>query len=137
LQSPPTTAAAQRAKLYRALDRMGVQLGELRRAGRLTPGSAAACPCVWREEASMVRAVTIPRYNRENSGYIEKYQSRFVVDSNISIRKFSKSASADADRFPTQRHSAMVEIRSFHRPDGKSVPGCLGEPTHAADGACR
>jgi len=44
-------------------------------AGQLTPGSAVACPCVWREEASVVRAVSIPRYNRENSGYIEKYQS--------------------------------------------------------------
>jgi hypothetical protein len=63
------------AKLYRALDRMGVHLGELRRAGQLTPGSTVACPCVWREEASVVRAVSIPRYNRENSGYIEKYQS--------------------------------------------------------------
>jgi hypothetical protein len=63
------------AKLYRALDRMGVQLGELRRAGQLAPSSAVACPCVWREEASVVRAVSIPRYNRENSGYIEKYQS--------------------------------------------------------------
>jgi len=63
------------AKLYRALDRMGVQLDELRRAGQLPPGSAVACPCVWREQASVVRAVSIPRYNRENSGYIEKYQS--------------------------------------------------------------
>jgi hypothetical protein len=116
---------------------MGVQLGELRRAGQLILGSAVACPCVWREEASMVRAVSIPRYNRESSGYIEKYQSRFVVDSNISIRKFSKSASADADRFLTQRHFAMVKTRSFHRPDGKSAPGCLGEPTHAAGGARR
>ena len=63
------------AKLYRALDRMGVPLGELRRAGQLMPGSAVACPCVWREQASVVRAVSIPPYNRENSGYIEKYQS--------------------------------------------------------------
>jgi hypothetical protein len=63
------------AKLYRALDRMGIQLDELRRAGQLTPGSAVVCPCVWREQASVVRAVSIPRYNRENSGYIEKYQS--------------------------------------------------------------
>jgi hypothetical protein len=63
------------AKLYRALDRMGVPLGELRRAGQLTPGSGVTCPCVWREEASVVRAVSIPPYNRENSGYIEKYQS--------------------------------------------------------------
>ena len=63
------------AKLYRALDRMGVQIGELRRAGQLSPGSAVTCPCVWRQEASMVRAMSIPPYNRENSGYIEKYQS--------------------------------------------------------------
>jgi hypothetical protein len=63
------------AKLFRALDRMGVQLDELRRAGQLAPGSAVTCPCVWRQEASVVRAVSIPRYNRENSGYIEKYQS--------------------------------------------------------------
>jgi len=63
------------AKLYHALDRMGVQIGELRRAGQLAPGATVSCPCVWREEASVVRAVSIPRYNRENSGYIEKYQS--------------------------------------------------------------
>ncbi len=62
------------AKLYRALDRMGVPLGELRRAGELAPGSTVACPCVWREQASVVRAVSIPPYNRENRGYIEKYQ---------------------------------------------------------------
>jgi hypothetical protein len=63
------------AKLYRALNRMGVQLDELRRAGKLPPGSAVICPCVWREDGSVVRAVSIPRYNIENSGYIEKYQS--------------------------------------------------------------
>jgi hypothetical protein len=63
------------AKLYRALNRMGVQLAELRRAGKLPPGSAVVCPCVWREEGSLVQAVSIPRYNSENSGYIEKYQS--------------------------------------------------------------
>ena len=62
------------AKLYHALDRMGVPLSELRRAGELTSGSAVTCPCVWREEGSVVRAVSIPAYNRENSGYIEKYQ---------------------------------------------------------------
>jgi hypothetical protein len=63
------------AKQYRALDRMGVQIGELRRAGQLMPGPEVTCPCVWRQEASVVRAVSIPRYNRENSGYIEEYQS--------------------------------------------------------------
>ena len=63
------------AKLYRALNRMGVQLAELRRAGKLPPGSAVVCPCVWRQDGSLVQAVSIPRYNSENSGYIEKYQS--------------------------------------------------------------
>jgi hypothetical protein len=63
------------AKLYRALNRMGVQLDELRRAGKLLPGSAVVCPCVWREDGPLVRAVSIPHYNSENSGYIEKYQS--------------------------------------------------------------
>jgi hypothetical protein len=63
------------AKLYRALDRMGVRISDLRRAGPLMPGSEVTCPCVWRQDASMVRAVSLPRYNRENSGYIEKYQS--------------------------------------------------------------
>jgi len=46
-----------------------------RKRASAPPGSAVACPCVWREQASVVRAVSIPRYNRENSGYIEKYQS--------------------------------------------------------------
>jgi hypothetical protein len=63
------------AKLYRVLDRMGVQLGDLRRAGRHTPGSEVVCPCIWRAEAAEVRPVSIPRYNRENAGYIEKYQT--------------------------------------------------------------
>ena len=67
------------ARLYHALDRMGVQISDLRRAGQLMPGSEVTCPCVWRQEASMVRAVSIPRYNRENSGYIEKYQSILSV----------------------------------------------------------
>src|SRR5260370_7769153 len=59
------------AKLYRALDRMGVQLGELRRAGQLTPGSAVACPCFWREEASVGPPVTIPPYNPQNTAHIK------------------------------------------------------------------
>jgi hypothetical protein len=63
------------AKLRRALDRMGVRLDRLRRAGQLPPDSTVVCPCVWREDALGVRAVSIPRYNNENRGYIEKYQS--------------------------------------------------------------
>lgn len=63
------------AKLHRALEHMGVQLDQLRRAGQLAPDSTVVCPCVWRQDALGVRAVSIPRYNNENRGYIEKYQS--------------------------------------------------------------
>jgi hypothetical protein len=51
-------------------------------------------------------------------------------------RKFRTGASADADCL-TQRYSAMVKTFSFHRTDGKTVPGYLGEVTHAAGGARR
>ncbi len=63
------------AKLYRVLDRMGIQLADLRRAGPHAQDSSVVCPCVWHEDAAVVRPVSIPRYNRENSGYIEKYQN--------------------------------------------------------------
>lgn len=63
------------SKLYRVLDRMDIPLSDLRRAGQQTPGSTVTCPCVWRAAAESVRPVSLPRYNRENSGYIEKYQS--------------------------------------------------------------
>ena len=33
------------------------------------------CPCLWKEEATGVRPVAIPKYNNENRWYIEKYQS--------------------------------------------------------------
>jgi hypothetical protein len=51
--------------------------------------------------------------------------------------QFPHEWSADADRFLAQRHSAMAKTLSFHRTDGKTVPGFLGEPTHAAGGARR
>ena len=63
------------AKLYHVIDRMGVQLADLRRAGPHIADSSVVCPCIWREEAAVVRPVGIPRYNRENTGYIEKYQN--------------------------------------------------------------
>jgi hypothetical protein len=66
----------------------------------------------------------------EKSRFESKTTPPFYRRLHTSIRKFSKRASADADRFLTQRHSAMVKTRSFHRPDGKTVPGYLGEPTH-------
>jgi hypothetical protein len=37
--------------------------------------STVKCPCIWTTDGTEVRPVSIPRYNRENRGYIEKYQS--------------------------------------------------------------
>ena len=62
-------------KLYRVLTRMKIELDELRRPGVQVAGAPVPCPCVWRAEGAGVRPVTIPKYNKENRGYIEKYQS--------------------------------------------------------------
>ena len=63
------------AKLYGVMKRMGVNLEELRPQGEQPPGMQVSCPCLWKEEATGVRPVAIPRYNNENRWYIEKYQS--------------------------------------------------------------
>jgi hypothetical protein len=63
-------------KLYRVLTRMNVQLDELRRpSAQTTAAISAACPCVWKAMGNDVFPVSIPKYNNENRGYIEKYQS--------------------------------------------------------------
>ncbi len=61
-------------KLYNVMKRMKVDLTELSRPGEQPP-TRVPCPCVWKEDASGIRPVTIPRYNNENRWYIEKYQS--------------------------------------------------------------
>jgi hypothetical protein len=61
-------------KLYKVMNRMKVKLAELSRPGE-QPAKPVPCPCVWKEEASGIRPVTIPRYNNENRWYIEKYQA--------------------------------------------------------------
>jgi hypothetical protein len=63
------------AKLYRVMQRTGVRLEELRAPGEQPQGKQVNCPCLWKEEATGVRPVAIPRYNNENRWYIEKYQS--------------------------------------------------------------
>jgi hypothetical protein len=63
------------AKLYRVIDRMGVELEDLRPPGQQPQGQQVKCPCLWKQEATGVRPVAIPRYNNENRWYIEKYQS--------------------------------------------------------------
>lgn len=63
------------AKLYRVLTRMKIGLSELSRVGEQPEEDPVRCPCVWKRDGETVRPVTIPRYNNENRGYIEKYQS--------------------------------------------------------------
>jgi hypothetical protein len=62
-------------KLYRVLTRMKIELDQLRRPGVQIAEAPVTCPCVWKAVGTDVRPVTIPRYNNENRGYIEKYQS--------------------------------------------------------------
>jgi hypothetical protein len=63
------------AKLYGVIRRMGVKLEDLRPPGEQLQGKQVICPCLWKEEATGVRPVAIPKYNNENRWYIEKYQS--------------------------------------------------------------
>jgi len=62
-------------KLSRVLARMKVRLDELRSPTEETVKVSATCPCIWRADASGVRAMSIPKYNNENRWYVEKYQS--------------------------------------------------------------
>jgi len=66
-------------KLYKVMKRMKVKLEELSRPGEMPEGKKVTCPCLWKATATDVVPVSIPRYNRENRGYIEKYQSILSV----------------------------------------------------------
>ena len=63
------------AKLYRVIKRMGVELEDLRPPGTQPQGKPVVCPCLWKQDKTGIRPVTIPKYNNENRWYIEKYQS--------------------------------------------------------------
>lgn len=67
------------AKLYGVIRRMGVELEDLRRPGQQPQGRQVTCPCLWKEEETGIRPVSIPRYNNENRWYIEKYQNILSV----------------------------------------------------------
>jgi hypothetical protein len=63
------------AKLYGVMKRMGVKLEDLRPPGDQALMAQVTCPCLWKEDTTGIRPVTIPKYNNENRWYIEKYQS--------------------------------------------------------------
>jgi hypothetical protein len=67
------------SKLYKVMTKMKVRLEELRRPGEAPEGKKVTCPCLWKATATGVVPLSIPRYNRENRGYIEKYQSILSV----------------------------------------------------------
>lgn len=62
-------------KLYNVLKKMKVPLADLRMPGEHPPGKPVKCPCVWKVKDETVVPVSIPSYNRENRGYVEKYLS--------------------------------------------------------------
>jgi hypothetical protein len=62
-------------KLYGVMKRMGVRPEDLRPPGEQPQGRQVSCPCLWKQEATGVRPVPIPRYNNENRWYVEKYQT--------------------------------------------------------------
>jgi len=62
------------ARLYGVMKRMGVEPGDLRAPAEQPPGDPVTCPCLWKEDAGVVRPLSIPKYNNENRWYVEKYQ---------------------------------------------------------------
>jgi len=65
-------------KLYKVMKKMKVKLEELSRPAD-EPQVKVTCPCLWKATAAGIIPIAIPRYNRENRGYIEKYQSILKV----------------------------------------------------------
>jgi hypothetical protein len=63
------------AKLYRVIQRMRVDLADLRPPAERIAGDRVTCPCLWRAGSAGIFPVTIPKYNNENRWYIQKYQS--------------------------------------------------------------
>jgi hypothetical protein len=61
-------------KLHKVVRKMKLRLEELRLPGEEPEGSKVKCPCLWKAAGDEVVPVSIPRYNSENRGYIEKYQ---------------------------------------------------------------
>jgi hypothetical protein len=61
-------------KLLKAVRRLNADVSDLR-----IPDTAAAtainkgCPCLWLDRGGRTMSMAIPRYNRENMGYVDKY----------------------------------------------------------------
>jgi len=62
-------------KLYKVIQRMQVNLADLRPPGEQPEGRPVPCPCLWNEGPAGIYPLTLPKYNNENRWYIEKYQT--------------------------------------------------------------
>lgn len=82
------------ARLNRVIERMGLDLVDLRAPAVQPEDRPVSCPCLWAEAADGIRPVSIPRYNNENRWYIEKYQSI------LSSFEEEEVASTDASESP-------------------------------------
>ena len=62
------------SKLLRAVRRLKAELADLRMPDAAAFDSLTTrCPCLWLDRDGMTTSLTIPAYNRENMGYIDKY----------------------------------------------------------------
>lgn len=65
------------SRLLKAVRRLSGGIADLRVPDSLEVGTGVRCPCLWINQGGQASAVPIPRYNRENMGYVDKYQ-RFM-----------------------------------------------------------
>jgi hypothetical protein len=62
------------SKLLQAVRRLKAQLADLRIPALAAFESVKSrCPCLWMDRNGQTTSLTIPAYNRENMGYIDKY----------------------------------------------------------------
>jgi hypothetical protein len=62
------------SRLLRAMRRLKADLADLRVPDTMTlEDTKARCPCVWIDRDGVTLGQSIPRYNRENPGYVDKH----------------------------------------------------------------
>ena len=65
------------SRLLKAVRKLSGGISDLRVPDSPKASSGVRCPCLWISQGGQASAVSIPRYNRENMGYVDKYQ-RFM-----------------------------------------------------------
>lgn len=65
------------SRLLKAVRKISGGVADLRLPDGPKVSVGVRCPCLWLNRSGQASAVPIPRYNRENMGYVDKYQ-RFM-----------------------------------------------------------